>query len=505
MKTLLIVEDEKLIRQGIHVMAKRSEVPIDQIIECANGEEALQILERQPVDVMFTDIRMQHMDGLELVHRVHQMPHPPLMVAISGYDDFSYAVEMLRNGVREYLLKPVEREKIRDILMKLEEELSKSKETMEADKRLSVYQLKALLRDKELSAKEREILVKKNAPFFLSNAYCLCLFGTRVLLEDDFVTTVDGDGAQLQEVFLGDLEEGQLLILPAERVDVLLNTSLYDVCVGVSDVHQGLEEIDVAFGEAKSARDRAFATGSSFRYGTPLASKVPQAMHEKAAALLSADNRTKRIQVLGAGHTDEVIRLWSAVFRATADLHLSVEDFTYEMQRSFGEISGIYKETVERGDEEMIRQCMNPVGFDCLQEYQDLMMDWLVDISQRLGARMEDGGVTQKLLAAEQYIKENYSSDLNMAVVSNYVSMNYSFFSYSFKQRTGQSFVNYLKMIRMNEAKKLLTETDMKIMEISACVGYENEKHFMKTFKALMGVSPGEFRKNMRHGSSEML
>ena len=70
MKTLLIVEDEKLIRQGIHVMAKRSEVPIEEIIECSNGEEAMEILNRQPVDVMFTDIRMPKMDGAETLEKI---------------------------------------------------------------------------------------------------------------------------------------------------------------------------------------------------------------------------------------------------------------------------------------------------------------------------------------------------------------------------------------------------------------------------------------------------
>ena len=84
-----------------------------------------------------------------------------------------------------------------------------------------------------------------------------------------------------------------------------------------------------------------------------------------------------------------------------------------------------------------------------------------------------------------------------MAVVSNYISMNYSLFSYSFKQYTGSNFVNYLKEIRMREAKKLLTETDMKIIEISQAVGYDNEKHFMKIFKATCGVSPTEYRHNV--------
>ena len=87
-----------------------------------------------------------------------------------------------------------------------------------------------------------------------------------------------------------------------------------------------------------------------------------------------------------------------------------------------------------------------------------------------------------------------------MAVVSNHVSMNYSLFSLSFKQYTGMNFVNYLKMIRIGEAKRLLEETDEKIIDISQKVGYENEKHFMKTFKSVCGVSPSEYRKNMQMG-----
>ena len=98
----------------------------------------------------------------------------------------------------------------------------------------------------------------------------------------------------------------------------------------------------------------------------------------------------------------------------------------------------------------------------------------------------------------EKYIKENYDKNLNMAVVSNYISMNYSLFSYSFKQYTGNNFVNYLKNLRMEEAKKLLAKTDMRVVEISQKVGYDNEKHFMTTFKSSCGVSPSEYRKNMQ-------
>ena len=107
MKTVLIVEDEKLIRQGLRKMIQRSGVPVEVIMECNNGETALEILKEQSIDVMFTDIRMPKMDGIELVERMQECEHIPLTVAISGYDDFEYAKQAIKIGVAEYLLKPV--------------------------------------------------------------------------------------------------------------------------------------------------------------------------------------------------------------------------------------------------------------------------------------------------------------------------------------------------------------------------------------------------------------
>lgn len=82
-----------------------------------------------------------------------------------------------------------------------------------------------------------------------------------------------------------------------------------------------------------------------------------------------------------------------------------------------------------------------------------------------------------------------------MASVSNEVSMNYTFFSETFKEIIGESFVDYLKSIRINMAKKLLRSSNMPISKISVEVGFNDEKHFSKTFKVLTGVTPSEYRK----------
>lgn len=100
-----------------------------------------------------------------------------------------------------------------------------------------------------------------------------------------------------------------------------------------------------------------------------------------------------------------------------------------------------------------------------------------------------------KIQRALEYINENYSQNINMALVSNEVSMNYTFFSETFKEIVGESFVDYLKSIRINMAKKLLRSSNLPITKVSVEVGFNDEKHFSKTFKILTGVTPSEYRK----------
>lgn len=97
--------------------------------------------------------------------------------------------------------------------------------------------------------------------------------------------------------------------------------------------------------------------------------------------------------------------------------------------------------------------------------------------------------------AAREYIRENFRKNINMAIVANKVSMNYSYFSTLFKEKTGLNFVDYLTHVRMEEAKKLLLDPEIKIYEITALIGYDHPKHFTRVFKNHFGMSPKEYRK----------
>ncbi|MBV6714767.1 response regulator transcription factor [Paenibacillus chitinolyticus] len=113
---LLIVDDEPIIRKGLVKMAELYPFEFAGIHTAASGVAALEIIREHEIDLVFTDIRMPKMDGLELCRIIHeQYSHIPCIV-ISGFGDFSYAQKCLFYGVKHYLLKPVTAPDLHEVL-----------------------------------------------------------------------------------------------------------------------------------------------------------------------------------------------------------------------------------------------------------------------------------------------------------------------------------------------------------------------------------------------------
>lgn len=483
MQTLLIVEDEKMIRQGIKAMVQRSGVPVDNILECGNGETALEILKMQTVDVMFTDIRMPRMDGIELVKAMQELPHAPLTVAVSGYDDFSYAVEMLRLGVREYILKPVDREKLKEILEKLNGEIEKGQEKARKDRTMGCQQLKYFIQNENVTETEKELLNRRYGEAFLEGGYlAVC-------------TNCAGGDSNMEPglpfLYLNDVKGNDMYVVETAYLSILLREELPNRYVGVSREHKGLEELREACAEAVEARKEAFyLSKQAVHFEERITAKEPSLHLEEAAV-------GQIVQLLGTDKYEDAMRQLSRIFKNAALGGYSFREVERGMEVLLDGILTTYA-NVLKTDREKIEPYYEIYGFSCLEELEAEVLGWLTNFCDTLNSRFDDYKNKQKIQQAVAYIRENFDRDLNMAVVSNHISMNYSLFSYVFKQYTGSNFVNYLKEIRIEEAKRLLEETDMKVIDISSRVGYENEKHFMKTFKASCGVSPSEYRKNMQ-------
>ena len=119
MYNLLLVDDEPLIRRGIKSMAVLSEIGIDNTFEAADAKSALDIIKTKKIDITFLDINMSDMDGLTLANKIKEIDSKIRIVMITGYDYFEYMQNAIRIGVDDYLLKPVNKSDIEQVLKRV--------------------------------------------------------------------------------------------------------------------------------------------------------------------------------------------------------------------------------------------------------------------------------------------------------------------------------------------------------------------------------------------------
>ena len=477
MNRVVIVEDEKMIRQGICAMLLKSGIVIKEVIECKNGIEALEVIARKHVDILITDIRMPKMDGITLVKEVAKLEHLPKVIVISGYDDFSYAVELLRNGAREYLLKPIERTRFITTLRMLEEEikaevLEKEKQQQKA-KFLFYKHLKLFLNT--LSPEHFEMLKVEGETYFNEKRYWV--YCVQHPLKEIRIQGV---------MHLKDIKGQDLFILLDESSKESLEALLAQTCFGVSMAHQGINQLEAAYLEALHTRKKAFWMCRGDK------NTLDELTYQKH--FINMNNMT---QLIGTNRFYEVTKFLELFKCKVQRGEIELATFEKVIQTFLNQIRETYLNII---DEQQYSRLESIYTYTNIETYIKGLGEFLLQLHKVIIEELDDYKSKQKIQEAVMYIQTHYHKDLNMAIVSNHVSMNYSLFSVLFKKYTGKNFITYLKELRMKEAKRLLAETDKKVNEISMLVGYENEKYFMKAFKTLYAVSPSEYRKNVQIG-----
>ena len=488
MNTLLVVEDEKLIRQGIVAMIRRSSVPVEEILECRNGEEALEILRKQRVDVMFTDIRMPKMDGLTLVNKMEELSQKPVVIVLSGYDEFSYAVEMMKHGVRDYILKPIKRETIEQLLENLERELSETRETEEEEERCFLNQLRYLMMNAEMAEEKEWMDMESRIRRYIGND------SFRILL------TSKANGERFSKcsgILLEGVEGGVLYLLPEPEAERIMKEKDERFCLGVGKEHRSVMEIPEAYQEALLAREMAFIQKN------PVEEYQKKCFEEKPEL---AQFQEKFILQVPTDRADTMLRKMRNWYFEAAHQRVSPYQLLTVTEAICKELDLFYRVPEKQ------EKCPRPLQYRDADLFLDAFEEWIHVYRESLKSqtagkeKMEEA---KKAAGSEPLLKllpyknkkagiVTTGNDLNMAMVSNHICMNYSLFSAAFKEHTGVNFVNYLKEIRIAEAKRLLIQTEDKITEIAKQVGFENDKHFMKSFKTACGVSPSEFRKDYK-------
>lgn len=498
MYKVLIVDDEKNIRLGIQAMIKR-EYPNFETFVASDGQEALEsIMENEP-DIVITDIKMPRLDGIQLIKQLQEKDITTSLVILSGYDDFTYAKEAIKHKVKDYLLKPVNRNELFKTLNTILEELEQSqKMTYQHMDDYRASQLNYILLNPNIQQEVVEDLYKKMKIKSYPDGYYVGIIEADKDLEgEDFLNKIN----QLLHSSSGSIpfldKDGRVTIISAdiEQFSMLKEQLGRDrhliFTIGISEKEQDLRELKKTYGQA------ATALKYHFLYPRRQIILYENIKDKPDVSSLPLDLINKISNMLGTERENEI----KANLRQIMDFDVIANSSISYLENLNKEINEtIFKSFFKRlGEESLVTfELLNKIDdiyyFDNFHEYFHALEDLLMRIHE-YNKQMKSVYSEQKYMdRAIAYIRENYHKDLNLAVVANYISLNYSYFSHMFKEYIGQNFVDYLKMVRVESAKRLLKETDFKILEISEMVGYKNPKQFARVFRDVEGISPKEYR-----------
>ncbi|MCZ8521056.1 MULTISPECIES: response regulator transcription factor [Paenibacillus] len=515
MRTLMIVDDEKNIRIGLSAMIAR-EFPDTYRIELAgDGEEALSKLADACADVLITDIRMPRMDGIALMKRIQAMERRPLLLVLSGHDDFAYAKEAIECEVKGYLLKPIVREELFTALRRLESELqrqeqlaSRLQEGSGQLRTLKAGQLGYILLHPDMEESEvRERLESAGAGGFGPGWTA----GVLRFPPQERPRRLEEALSRLERLLPEEEQEAlrrTVAFLDKDRQLVILADGgeaggLLDAALApdnASDLRAGLRTCPAHGGSLRQVYLEAVsALRSGFLYSGRGVRRF-EALPKRTPAPVPAGTIRRISNMLGMRRFPEVKALLAEVLDPKTVLDQGIV-YAENLSRSLNEL--LFDQVFHAYGEEsvdILRLYKKAGSIDHFDHYHQYMhsVEQLVELLDQYIANVRAVHAEHKeIKRAVAYMEENYAKNLNMAMVSNHVSLSYTYFSQAFKEYTGENFVAYLKKIRIQRAKELLESEDGKIYEIAEQVGFENTKQFNRVFKEMEGITPMEYRSKM--------
>lgn len=513
MRKVLLVDDEEFIRTGIRTILQRSETEFIDIYECSCGEEALKLVKSIRFDLVVLDIRMPNMDGITFMQKVQELPDKPYFIVISGYSEFEYARSSVKFGAREYLLKPVSSNELINALKKIEQEMIKveklKKTAQKANNVMNKFietQLNNIFLD-DNPCKERLKNFDEMVDVGIFNKefrVCVlkCSSPKELTIDPAYVKVLVEEVALrggCECLCLQDIADNTVAVIDATaNVEEILSNVQAGVgnnyIVGISSVLLGIESIKSAYNEACEALKYViFYYDKKMFYYQHISNlkknfEVPMGEIQKIP------------EILGTRSFSEVEKLLNSIFNIDIISQYSV-DYTEAL------VESVHRYVIGRVKERIPNKCrelVNAYGefedvytFKNLQEYYNHLKKFLIEINDYLIELKEEKNEVDEIDKAIAYIKENYNKDINLTVVSNQISLTYTYFSYLFKERTGQTFSEFLRNYRIERAKEMLKNGNYMVSEVAKKVGYDNPKRFRKIFRKVMGITPSEYREKI--------
>lgn len=510
MLRILLVDDEQIERDGIRRLLDKQGFQLE-VLEAENGEEALEILGSTTIDILLTDIKMPFMDGLELARRVRGQDIAVKIIIFSAYGEFEYAQKAISYNIYAYLLKPVEVEEFVRVMTRVTNQCLEERQQQEQEQQLRRGY------EKGVEYEKGKMLLDLLAGVGTGGEYWPAWAGeplgerrVQMVLADFGERFFDQHGQRFLETLKG-------LIEPAAFEYVNLNESQSLLFLLLPPVEK--EDTDLP-DKLKAGIDGSFGKRVTWVVGQPV-SRIDLLHEEYIRMEAMLENqfffRDSIVFYTGLSHgrtggsgTEDLSELLEPVY-----WHLEAKDYYgfrkgvevfFQMLADAHHQSAIY---IKYLCIELMRKLIEATGRETQVDFRAFVEEIfssrnLSDIKvhvekvlELLPAPQEPGGpeYTKKVIKdILQLIDDHYMEDISLKWIADKVFLTQTYVSHLFSRETGQTFVKYLTMVRMQKAAEELRRTNDTITHISEKVGYTNDSYFGKIFKNYFGLSPAKYR-----------
>lgn len=530
---VFLVEDEIVVREGIRKNIQWEQYGFSYAGDAPDGELALPLIRQIQPDLLITDIKMPFMDGLALSELVRKELPRTKIVIISGYDDFSYAQQAIRMGVEQYLLKPVIKEKMVDLLVSLYKKMEAEQQQREY---LSMFQREAQeyeafsrrrffeqivtggLSVSEISETAKAMEIDLNAP-----GYNIMLFSLSSAAYDGSAPEGYTDAlATLQDHVTNYFLSRAELILFRWNITthaVLIKGGAEEIAARTAECVCGIQSLCESAGQdviwhiacgapvaRLSALPACFSAASrilSYRYLCPeehiLTEESIQSMRTARAAAEPGKTEIDQERVrcfFASGSCEEIDPFIGQLLRSAGDENVPLAMFCRYLTMTVYFAAAAYLDSIGCHAESFwppeLRPKDNIATPDEARNYMRQIMLHAIRLRDR-ESKKQQRDLLNKAIA---FIDEHYPEEtISLDKVAQKVNISPNYFSAMFSQEIGQTFVEYLTAKRISEAKRMLRQTDLRSSEIAFAVGFRDSHYFSFVFKKVSGCTPSEYRR----------
>lgn len=456
MYRVILIDDERFVLASLEGRIDWQEHGFTVAGKAMNAAEGIELIRTEHPDVVFTDIKMPGMNGLEMIRElVNEFPKIKFVI-ISGYNEFQYAKQAMEYGVLGFCVKPFDEDEIHAILDRARHQLDAHQPAPDA---------KALpMRlGTDLSAEETDrFLLQYGFSLGMPRVVVLCDKETQLVLPN-----------RIPHVEFADPPGRHGFLVSVSSVEKLTPFLPEGKQIGVSRtfVHSG--DFSAANREAGLAYFQKFINGKNFNVfeGT-------SQMEQSISLIQELQSRYYCRDLAGAREIFERLKeLFSSGALTIRSAHRLYQSMLFVFAGSAQDCESY---------EQLCEQFAN-VG----EMLHTLEKKLIADIAGT-GALTERRSAIDNILC---YINENYFDyDLTIQTLSKRFDLNANYISQLFHKSPAESFTKYLTAVRMEHAKDLLEKSDDSIKSVGEKVGYADYFYFAKVFKKTVHQTPGEYR-----------